>query len=223
MKGCFIVPAYDAEATVANVVAGLVCLGDGPVFVVDDGCGDDTARLAQAAGATVLAHGRNRGKGAAIRSGLGEAQRQGYEVAVTVDADEQHPPESAACIMRHPSPRDTLVLAVRDLRAEGAPSLNQFSNGISNFFLSRFSGQPLGDTQCGLRRYPVNKTLALGARDDGYAFEADVVLRAARLGWAIEQVPVRVRYPEDRRTHFHNVRDPARIIRAVLRTMFELR
>ena len=106
---------------------------------------------------------------------------------------------------------------------DGAPKNSQFSNSISNFFLSRFAGMRLADTQCGLRRYPLPQTLSLRPASPGYAFEAEVILRAARAGWVIEQVPVRVIYPpvNQRVSHFHVVRDPTRIVFRVLKTWFE--
>ena len=63
------------------------------------------------------------------------------------------------------------------------------------------------------------------AAPDGFAFEAEVVLRAIAAGLPLVEVPVRVVYPlgESRRTHFHNVRDPARIVGTVVRTVLELR
>jgi hypothetical protein len=87
-------------------------------------------------------------------------------------------------------------------------------------FRSLFSRRRLTDTQCGLRRYPVDATLALEPRETGYGFEAEVILRAARAGWCIVEVPVRVIYPpeHERVSHFHVVRDPARIVFRVLHT-----
>jgi hypothetical protein len=142
-------------------------------------------------------------------------------MAVTVDADGQHPADEAARIAFHSAPDDTLVLGVRDLAHAGAPRANRFSNAFSNAWLSWFSGHRLLDTQCGLRRYPIRKTLDLGVRAAGYAFEAEVILRAARTGWRIEQLPVRVIYPpeHERVSHFHPVRDPARIVVRVLYTI----
>jgi glycosyltransferase involved in cell wall biosynthesis len=173
----------------------------------------------------VVAHGRNRGKGAALVTGLATARARGFDVALTVDADGQHPAASARAVLHGASDRRALVLGVRDLARDGAPRANRFSNGVSNFFLSRFTGVPLSDTQCGLRRYPVAETLALGARAEGYAFEAEVILRAVQAGIELAQAPVAVVYPPERErvTHFDSVRDPARIIGVVLRTLHELR
>jgi glycosyltransferase involved in cell wall biosynthesis len=225
MHAVAIVPAYQAGHSVGRVVSDLFRawpreLGEPAVLVVDDGSSDSTARSAEQAGATVIRHDRNRGKGAALKTGLFRARSLGAKVAVTVDADGQHPASEAMRVLAAPAPDDALVLGVRDLVRDGAPGANRFSNGFSNVFLSLFSRRRLADTQCGLRRYPVSQTLALDPRETGYGFEAEVILRAARCGWPIEQIPVRVIYPprDQRVSHFHVVRDPARIVFRVLHT-----
>jgi glycosyltransferase involved in cell wall biosynthesis len=223
MRLLAVVPAFQAVRTVGRVVAALVerFPGESGVLVVDDGSSDGTAEAARCAGARVVRHRQNRGKGAALRTGLAWARRWGVDCVVTLDADGQHAADDAWRLGRHPAPRGALVLGVRDLAAAGAPGNSQFSNALSNWFLSRFSGMKLADTQCGLRRYPVVETLDLGAWSDGFAYEAEVVLRAARAGLRIEEVPVRVHYPapEERLSHFHVVRDPALIVLSVLSTL----
>jgi hypothetical protein len=221
MRVLAVVPAYQAERTVGAVVQGLrVELGDEPVIVVDDGSTDQTSAEAERAGAVVVRHAENRGKGAALVTGFARALELGADAAVTVDADGQHPPEEAGRVARDDAPRQALVLGVRDLARAGAPQANRFSNAFSNRFLSWFGGRRLRDTQCGLRRYPLPEVSSLGARSPGYAFEAEVLLRAARRGWDIEELPVRVVYPpgRDRVSHFHAVYDPARIVGRVLET-----
>src|SRR5262249_14779373 len=106
-----------------------------------------------------------------------------------------------------------------------APVANQISNRISNFFLSLFSGRRLADTQCGLRRYPLAVTLELGARHDGYAFEADVILRAIAADIRLVEAPIVAIYPPERErvSHFDSVRDPARIVACVVGTLIETR
>ena len=225
MKVGFVIPAYQAHASVAAVVRGLRReLGEGsesPIVVVDDGSTDGTSEAAESAGTRVVRHARNLGKGRALMTGFSALVEAGADAAVCVDADGQHPPEEAVRLARHSAAREALVLGVRDLASAGAPKKNQFSNGFSNRFLSFALGVTLSDTQCGLRRYPLPETLALGGRATGYGFEAEVILRAVRLGWQIVEVPVRVIYPpeSERVTHFHSVRDPARIVYRVLYTL----
>jgi len=223
MRGCAIVPAFDAERSVGGVVRELISRWPEPdaVFVIDDGSGDGTAEEARAAGARVVVHTRNRGKGAALRTGMKAALDAGFQVGVTVDADGQHPAAEARRLLDLDADPGALVLGVRDLVRDGAPRANQMSNGISNFFLSVFAGRPLADTQCGLRRYPLARALELGGRDDGYAFEAEIILRAVASGVPIIEEPVQVIYPPagERVTHFDRVRDPARIVVRVVKTL----
>jgi glycosyltransferase involved in cell wall biosynthesis len=226
VKVGFVIPAYQAERSVAGLVRGLFeQLGaeanDTPILVVDDGSTDGTSEAARDAGARVVRHERNLGKGSALRTGFAELLASGADAAVCVDADGQHPPGEAVRLARLNAPREALVLGVRDLVRDGAPPANIFSNRFSNRFLSFALGRSLSDTQCGLRRYPLPETLDLGGRAAGYGYEAELILRAARLGLGIVEEPVRVIYPpeHERITHFHSVRDPARIVYRVLHTL----
>ena len=218
-RACIIVPAYDAGRTLASVVVGLreeIPELAESIIVVDDGSNDDTRAVAESLHCIVITHPQNRGKGSALLRGLAEARARGFEVALTVDADGQHPPEDARRVLLATPDPHLMVLGVRDLEGAGAPKANQVSNRISNYFLSKFAGQPLHDTQCGLRRYNVKRTLSLGARGKGYDFEAEILLRAIFAGGHVLEEPVAVRYPADRTTHFRVARDPWRIIRTVV-------
>ncbi len=223
MRACAVIPAYDAERMVGDVVRDVLRVWPerDAVFVVDDGSRDGTAAAARAAGARVLVHPKNRGKGAALRTGMAAAASAGFDVAVTIDADGQHPAREALVLLDADADPKALVLGVRDLARDGAPRANRISNAISNGFLSLFSRRLLRDTQCGLRRYPLPLTLTLGGRDDGYAFEAEIILRAIAAGVRLVEVPVRVIYPPagERVTHFDSVRDPARIVVRVVKTL----
>jgi len=220
-----VVPAYDAEASIAEVVGKLLSVIAGAgnwtepsVIVIDDGSSDRTAERAREAGAEVLSHPRNQGKGRALLSGFERAVRAGARAAVSLDADGQHPPEEALRIALDPSPLGALVLAVRDLRRDGAPPQNRFSNGFSNLWMSWFAKRRLSDTQCGLRRYPLPETLELGLHGSRFELESEVILRAVRAGIPLVEVPARVLYPERRTSHFDSVRDPARIVARLLHT-----
>ena len=235
-RACIVVPAFDAEDSIAKVIADLrdaIPELRESIIVVDDGSRDATARIAEETGCFVVTSAgttppdgasvspSNRGKGAALRAGFEAARARGLSVALTVDADGLHPAEEARRFLLAPGSETALVLGVRDLACAGAPRANRFSNGISNFFLSRFARRPLQDTQCGLRRYPIRETLALPTRGEGYDFEAEVLLRAVWNGLEIIETPIRVLYPPDRKTHFQTRRDVKRIIGTVVEALHE--
>lgn len=218
-RACILVPAFDAARSIADVVGQLrLTIPElrESIIVVDDGSRDATAMLARAAGAAVISLVENGGKGAALRAGLEEARRRGMTVALTVDADGQHPAREARRVLLAAEDESALVLGTRDLVRDGAPRANRFSNGISNYFLSRFARRTLHDTQCGLRRYPIAETLSLHARGKGYDFEAEVLLRAVWEGLEVVEEPVNVLYPADRTTHFRTRRDVSKIIGTIV-------
>jgi len=228
MRVCVVVPSYQARVTLGDVLEGLLSKIPGiarqDLLVVDDGSTDGTGDVAREHGVRLALHTRNRGKGAALRTGLAEAAQLGYHVALTVDADGQHPAHAALAVLEASSDPNDLVLGVRDLARAGAPRANQMSNRFSNLVLSGFAGKRMADTQCGLRRYPIAPVLALGCRAEGYAFEAEVLLRAVAANVRVREVSVDVVYPpeNERVTHFDSVRDPARIVATVLRTMADV-
>lgn len=224
----FVVPAFDEAETLPGVVSGLRRAwpdGEPLIIVVDDGSSDATAEVAGRAGARVTVHPVNRGKGAALLTGFSAAQELRADTVVTLDADGQHCAEDAVRLALDPAPRNALVLGVRDMQGAGAPKANQVSNKISNMFLSAFTFKRLRDTQCGVRRYPIPEVFSLRVGGKGFSFEAEVIVRASRSGWPIVQRPVSVHYPppEARRTHFHVVRDPARIVGRVSVTLVDPR
>jgi glycosyltransferase involved in cell wall biosynthesis len=228
MSTLVVIPAYQAHRHLGKVLSELQQRAKAQVsrlflLVVDDGSTDLTEEVAAAAGVSVLRHSNNLGKGAALRTGLNWAKANGFTQVVTADADGQHPADEILRLVNQPAPPHALLLGIRNLWRDGAPSANRFSNGLSNRFLSLFTGLRLLDTQCGLRRYPVKETLALKCQDPGYAFEAEVILRAARAGLPILQLPIVVHYPEkaERLSHFHVVRDPYRIVCRVVATLLE--
>ncbi len=221
MQRAYLIPAYQASRNLAQVLRDLRAHDpEGALLVVDDGSNDGTGDLARAAGVDVVTHATNRGKGVALRTGFAWLAARGFETAVTVDADGQHRAEDAVMLARHEAPADAIVLGVRDLARDGAPKPSRFSNRFSNWWVSRFAGVSLSDTQCGLRRYPLEATLALDSDARGYGYECELLVRAARRGLAIIEAPVRVIYPPkaERVSHFRVVADPTRIVLRLVHT-----
>jgi glycosyltransferase involved in cell wall biosynthesis len=216
-----LVPAYRAAGAVADVVRGFAPYVD-PIVVVDDGSDDDTGEVAEAAGACVVRHGRNRGKGAALVTGFGWLVEQGVTHALTIDADGQHlPSEAPALLAAARAAPEAIVVGERRKEGHAIRGINRLGNLVADTLLARIAGRPLPDTQSGFRVYPIGRTLALGTEGVRYDFETEVLLRAARAGIVVMGVPIAVHYPPvaERVSHYRPVVDTARIVRTVLRVL----
>jgi glycosyltransferase involved in cell wall biosynthesis len=212
-----VIPAYRAERTIADVVAGVRAAGVSEVLVVDDGSADATAALAERAGARVLRHASNRGKGAALWTGFAAARKAGAQGVLTLDADGQHDPAEIprllAASRTHPN---ALVIGARSLSRESMPGRSRLGNHVSTFFLARFTGQPLSDSQSGFRVYPSALLERLVPRARRFDAETELLLAAVTYDHPVLEVAVRTIYQEGNRTHFRNFGDTMRIIVLVL-------
>lgn len=221
-----LVPALDCARTIADVVRGAARHCE-HVLVVDDGSTDATARLAQAAGAEVIRHEANRGKGAALRSGLVRLLAEGFTHAFSVDGDGQHlSSEMRRMIDASRAAPDALVLGARRIAPEQevAP-IKRFGNDFANWWVSLAAGRDFRDTQTGFRIYPIAAILDLGVQAERYEFESEVLILAARRGIGIETREVAVFYPPpgERISHYDPWLDTCRIIVTVVSFLVRLR
>jgi dolichyl-phosphate beta-glucosyltransferase len=221
-----VIPAYDdagrIAATVQQVRQELEPVSrDGglEVIVVDDGSTDATAAEARAAGADeVLVHPANRGKGAAVRTGMAAAR--GRTVAFT-DSDLAYSPAQLLGLLaeveagwdvvvgsRRHAGTATLVRA-RRIRELGGRAINWLTHAV---LLGRYR-----DTQCGLKafRRDVAGLLFSQARIDGFAFDVELFVMAERFGLGLAEVPVQVE--NTTRSTVRVVRDAVRVVRDLFR------
>lgn len=214
--GC-VVPALDAEATVPEVARGVrASLPDALLVVVDDGSRDATARAARAVADHVIRHATNRGKGAALRAGIAHVLDAGCDLVVTLDADGQHPPASLPTLVERLETAD-LVIGRRRRLGTTMPLERRASNALSSAVASLLAGQRIADSQSGFRAMRAAVPRAIVGAGDRFDFEMDLLVRAARAGFRIAEVPVPTVYHRARGSHFRHGRDTMLLIRAMLR------
>jgi glycosyltransferase involved in cell wall biosynthesis len=209
-----LVPAYEAGRSLPRVLDGLLpLLGAGRLLVVDDGSSDGTAAAAAARGVPVVRHAENRGKGAALMTGLLHARDAlGWEWAVTMDADGQHDPRDLDGFLgAAPGSRTGILVGTRARKGTGMPWHRRFSNASTTWLVSRLAGKHVFDAQCGYRAYrlELGGILPLSGR---FEWESQALIVAARAGWEIEKVPVRTVYAGEG-SHMDLVRDTWRFLR----------
>ena len=199
-----VVPVFNHAATVGAVVAGLKALG-ARVLVVDDGSSDGSGDAARAAGGEVLLHAVNQGKGVALRTAFTHAAAAGYRQALTCDADGQHPIAEAARLAD--AAKDLTTIYVGERRMGHAPFLSRFGRWWSNIWSWIACGAWVGDSQSGLRVYPLPATSSLAGNARRYSYEVEVLVRGVWAGLLVQPLSVAVEYPPDRVSHFHKLKD----------------
>jgi predicted LPLAT superfamily acyltransferase/glycosyltransferase involved in cell wall biosynthesis len=211
-RACVVIPVYNHAHTVGDVVRGALEHASS-VIVCDDGSSDGSGDVALGAGASVLRHPRNMGKGAALRSLLAAAKERGFRYAISMDADGQHLAADLQifCEATHEH-AGALVVGTRSLVAAGAPPSSEFGRKFSNFWVWFESGVRVPDSQSGFRAYPLPEAVDFEAWGTRYEFECDMLLRAGWAGIPVRAVPIRVVYPANRITHFRLFLDNVRIV-----------
>jgi len=219
MGDAAVIPARDAAETVAAVIAGLrASVPDLTVIVVDDGSRDQTGPRAREAGAFVVTHATNRGKGAALQSGFDEALRRGAERVLALDADGQHDPERAGPLLAALDGAD-LVVGTRRHDRPTMPWLRRATNDVTSWWVSRLAGVEIEDSQSGYRAISARVLRAVRPTSRRFDYESEFLVLAARAGFRIGACPIPTLYNAPG-SHIHPVRDTIRFVRFVLRHLF---
>ncbi len=210
-----VVPALDAERTVGTVVRGVRAAVPHALLIgVDDGSRDGTRAALLACCDVVIAFDVNRGKGAALRAGIAAALARDAAAVLTIDADGQHDPATAAALLEALRDAD-LAIGARTRRGTAMPLGRRVTNALASAAVGAIIGAPVLDAQSGFRaaRRRVFETVRAGG--DRYEYETEFLIGAARAGFRIATVPVATTYGAA--SHFRGVRDSARVVRAIWR------
>ncbi len=210
-KFCCIIPAYNEEKRISEVIAGVREVIP-EVIVIDDGSQDATAELAEKAGAYVIRHERNFGKGMALRTGISQALKQGYDAIMTVDGDGQHAPaEIANFLAAFAADRGDIIIGTRLWDKAAIPLYRYIPNQIGIFCISRAAGCRIDDTQSGFRLYKREVLETVRLETTGFETETEVLIKAGKAGFRIYSMPVSAIYHSDYTTNFRPIRDFYRI------------
>jgi glycosyltransferase involved in cell wall biosynthesis len=205
-----LIAALNEESSIAAVVRG-ASRHAALVVVVDDGSTDRTAELARGAGATVLRHDRNRGKGSAIRTGLEFVLRQHCSHVLFLDGDLQHDPEEIPLLVECAKQgAGDFVIGEREFRKGSMPASRYYSNVIGSAILSRFIGTPVVDSQSGFRLIRASLLREVRLTGTKYEIETEMLIKLVRLGATPDRVTVRRLHYAGTRSKIHPFRDTSR-------------
>lgn len=208
-----VVPALNESLRIRGVVEGALAHCD-RVIVIDDGSDDGTADLIADLDVTVLRHRQRMGKGAALRAGFREAQKQGALGVLTMDGDGQHAaadiPRLIAAANRHPG---CVIVGARLRKRAAQPWYRRIGNDFGDWGIGWGCGFRVVDSQSGQRLYPRSVYTLDDVPGEGFVFEAQLLISAARhAGARVVAVPIDTRYFDTgRKSHFRLFHDLWRI------------
>lgn len=233
-----LIPAYEPDQKIKTIAADFKKRGL-DIVIVDDGSGPDYRELFEELEsiATVLTHDQNRGKGAALKTGMryinkymaytesvltpsGTQTVSGRDaVIVTVDADGQHLPDDVERVAEIAAARhDALVLGSRALE-EDVPVRSRFGNSVTRHVYSAATGVRVHDTQTGLRAFHRSMIpKLLGIEGERYEYEINMLLKLAAEGVPIIEERIETVYEDNNSgSHFRTFRDSFRVYREIIK------
>lgn len=222
-KICVLIPVYNHASTLRGVAEdALAHIPD--VMVIDDGSADNPLPRLSGLPVRTMRLAANKGKGRALRAGALEAAKAGFTHIITMDADGQHLgrdlPAFIEAVRQSPG---AIIIGARDFSVPNVPASSKFGRKFSGFWMFLQSGTAVSDMQSGFRAYPLAALAALDCRCSGYAFEIEVLVKAAWAGFALREIPIKAWYPPkaERISHFKAFKDNLKI--SLLNTRLTIR
>ncbi|MDD4956065.1 MAG: DUF368 domain-containing protein [Candidatus Omnitrophica bacterium] len=212
-----VIPSFNEARTIDRIVREIAGKGL-KVLVIDDGSTDDTARIAVEAGAEIIQHKKNKGKGFSVREGLEHViNKTRFEWILLMDGDGQHDTANIGAMMAAAVDAD-IVSGDRMADTRDMPAVRYWTNRFMSWFISNMCGQKISDTQCGYRllRAACFRDTRLCSKN--FDIETEMLIIAARRGARIKSVPIRTIYGEEK-SQINPIVDTLRFFRLISRYM----
>lgn len=216
MKICTLIPLYNEAATIEELVKAAAKYSNG-CLVVDDGSIDGSAQLASQAGAKVLHHQQNLGKGVSLRDGFDYILKQDYDAVITLDGDGQHDPRDIPKFIAQASDSSVGIIVGNRMNNVGRmPPIRILTNKFMSFIISKLSGQKIIDSQCGYRLIKKSVLEKLRLSTARFEIESEMLIDASRNNFKIDSVPISSIYQKET-SRINPVVDTLRFTRFVFR------
>lgn len=195
MKKIFIIiPIFNEAQVVNTILSELKRKKYKNIIVVDDGSTDNTRQIISKTGIVYLRHSINRGKGAAIKTGLEAAKILNASGVITMDGDGQHEVKDIPNLLKMLSKNYDVVLGYRTFDKKFMPSVKIVQNIVANLIVWFFYGILVKDSQCGYRAYSAKAIDNIQTNSDFYEFDSEVIkeIKSRHLRYA--EVKVSTKY-----------------------------
>ena len=198
------IPAFNEEHFIGKVVKNCLKYAD-QVVVCDDGSVDNTYEVADAAGANVIRHEKNCGKGEAFQSLFQFARHSDVDVIVTIDGDGQFLPEEIPKLVKKIESNEAdVVIGYRFDGAAEMPNYRKFGNKMLDKMTNMATQLSVRDTQSGFRAYSKNIIKLIDFKKKGFGVDTEILINAAKNGARISEEKVSVIYHTGSQTSTKN-------------------
>ncbi|OGL23985.1 hypothetical protein A2791_03740 [Candidatus Saccharibacteria bacterium RIFCSPHIGHO2_01_FULL_46_30] len=220
---CVVIPAYNEASVIGDVITNTKIAFKkanlkATVVVVNDNSSDSTSSVARKAGAMVIDHILNSGAGGATATGLSYAEQNGYDTAVTMDADGQHDPSDVVeGVKRLLASKTDLLIGSRLINIDGMSKVKVLGNKGLSFITYLLFGINSTDSQSGLRVYSKRALKKLRWKTSGYEFCSEMLWRAKQQGMSIDEYPIKAIYTDYSINKGQNNWNAVNIIKSLLR------
>lgn len=191
-----VIPCCNEEATIGSVILQTKRFVN-HVVVIDDGSTDETRKIAQEAGAIVLSHRRNRGKGAAIRTGFQYALENDFDYVVTIDGDGQHNPLEIPDLLGNIMNNGyDMSIGYRVGDDSEMPMWRRVGKRVLDYTTSMGTGGFVTDSQCGFRAFSKKAVEAItpNLKGDAFSVESEELIKAHEYGLKVVNTNVTCKY-----------------------------
>ena len=222
-KFAIVIPAYNEEATIEDVVQSALKQCE-KVIVVDDGSKDKTTEKLAGLAITLIKHDVNKGKAASLWDGFMAALNMNVDAIITIDGDGQHAAEDIPLLLNKAEefPND-IIIGARLADKSAIPAKRYYANKFANFWIAWAAGYPIADSQSGFRLYPkaLFENLKISI-EHSFVFESEILIKAAQLGVYSHPVKIPAVYKKGARpSHFRGVHDITLITKMVGKSLFK--
>lgn len=217
---CVIIPTYNEARTIGELIRQIRAQ-DLKVIVIDDGSQDNTSELARENGAVVLRNFDNEGKGACLIKGFHYALSHNFDAIVSMDGDGQHLASDIPYFLRLAKYSESgIFIGNRMSQTKSMPWLRLWTNKFMSVLISKIARQKIPDTQCGFKLIKKEVLERLKLVTSKYETESEVLIKASRLGFRIESVPITTIYGEEN-SQIKPLLDTLRFVRFIVREIKE--
>ncbi|RKX65216.1 glycosyltransferase family 2 protein [candidate division TA06 bacterium] len=214
-----LLPAYNEERFIGKVIDKIRKNGFKNILVVDDGSNDNTYEIAVKKKVKTIKHIKNKGKGAALKTGLSYAYSEGYDFVAILDADNQHNPMDLNKLIREMESGNYDIIIGKRINYEKMPFIREITNKVTSLVISLLCKNRVMDSQSGFRLLKTKLVPFINLKTDRFEAESEMLIQIGRNGFHIGEIPVSTLYGNEK-SSINPIIDAFRFIKMAVNYMW---